>query len=124
MVGVVREHSWARAMRVRTLWTIELFEVGLSDEPGVYALVSTNAGPICDSRRERFWLAAGRAHAAVSRYVPEPPLGVDYIYDTPLLGDAVWRIEATDIGLAMLRHALARAGAPIRIVVQAWGERP
>jgi hypothetical protein len=104
----------APAGRAPSLRAVLLFDVGLAEEPDVYALVVPTASGLELSAR---WAQATLwALTAVSEWVPEPPEAAAYVYEEGAT-DVVRRVEATALGLSLLQLALNRAGSGIVIEV-------
>jgi len=99
---------------VPSLRAVMLFDVGLAEEPGVYALVMPTAadGDLSD----RWGWATLEALKAVSQWVRKPPEGAAYVYDEGAT-DTILRVEATALGLSLLQLALNRSGSGLVIEV-------
>ncbi len=98
---------------VPSLLALPLWVIFMDYDRDAYVVVSVRAG----QPDEGNWVRATlEGLQTVREWVPEPPEGVEYVYQEGALG-VVQQVEATSLGVSLLQLALNRAESGLAIRV-------
>lgn len=96
------------------LLAIDMFGRGLSEERGLFMLF---LGPDLPETDDDWSRATHIAYSTIRKWTLVPVPGVHFNHFVTAMGDAVWRVEATALGLSLLQLTLNREGSQIVIEV-------